>query len=88
VHLAIFGQPFDSQNFRPIQVNGQAQARVHRQTIYVDGASAALPLVAASMRAHQAQFIPQHIQQGTAGIKIQFVSVAIYGQGNEFFHSS
>ena len=57
-------QPFDGGDRVPFRLRGQGQARQHRLAVDMDGAGAALLVIAPFLGAREAKLFAQRIQQG------------------------
>ena len=75
--IGTLGQPFDRDDPTPTHLQGQEMAGVHRLVIHKDGTGTALPPVTRPFRAGEIQVLPQHVQQGGAGLDLDGVGLPI-----------
>ena len=64
-------QALDGGHLVAVAGHGQRQAGVHPQAVHQNRAGAALAMVAALLRARQAQLLAQGVQQGDARIEVE-----------------
>ena len=70
VKFAILGQAFDGGYLIALVHDRESQARIHAPSVDVNGASAALPVVAAFFCAEKAEVFAQGIQQRDAWLNL------------------
>src|SRR6267143_955465 len=63
--------PFDSSDPLPLSLHGEREAGQHAPSIDVDGAGAALAVIAALLRAMQADLLTQSIEERCAGVEVE-----------------
>lgn len=80
------GQPFDRLDLGALRFGGQDNAAIYRHAIHDDRASAAVPVVAAFLRASQPQRVAQRLEQALPRLTEEFGWFAVDSGGDmEFF---
>jgi hypothetical protein len=74
-------EPLDGANGTALRLDGKHQAGADRLAVEQHGAGAARAVLAARMRAGQAAFFPDRIEQGAARLQLQSVGPTIDAQG-------
>jgi hypothetical protein len=82
VQVTLAGEAFDRLDLRPLGFDGEDQAAIHRQAVEQDRAGPAVAVVAAFLRARQAERIAEDFQQALAGFTEEFGGLAVDGRGD------
>ena len=80
--------PLDSEDIMAVCLHREHQAGAGGAIVEQDGASAADAVLAAQMRAGEAELMAAEIGQRDADLYLFFIALAVHGYGNfpRFFH--
>src|SRR4051794_25573922 len=81
-------QPFDCFNLAILGRADPRYARVDGLTVEEHGASAALPVSATKLAAHESQVLAQHIEQGTRRVRRHGIRLTVDGERDFLGHDS
>jgi len=87
VQVSIIGKPLDGDELGILMRDGESEATVHAPAIKQNGAGAALPVVAAFLRAGEPKVLAKYVKERGSGIDGKLVGCSIYPQGDRKIHS-
>jgi hypothetical protein len=87
VQVSIIGKPLDRDDLGILMRDGESEATVHAPAIEQHGARAALPVVAALLRAGEPKVLAKYVKERGSGIDGQLVGYSIYPQVDGKIHS-
>src|SRR5262249_22584181 len=80
--LAVRREPFDRRHLRPVRLDGEHRARLHRLPAEKHGARAARRGVAADVRARQPELLPEEVHEQLPGFDLRLAEGPVDGHGN------
>src|SRR6185503_8357296 len=82
VQLVAVGEALDGRHVGAVERHREQQARVRPAPVHEDGAGAALAVVAALLRAGQAEPLAQQVEKGRARVELERVLLAVDAQAD------
>jgi hypothetical protein len=87
VQVSIIGKPLDRDDLGILMRDGESETTVHASAVEQHGAGAALPVVAALLRAGEPKVLAKYVKERRSGIDGQLVDCSIYPQVDGKIHS-
>jgi hypothetical protein len=77
MEIAVVGKPFDRGHLKPVRLNPEHGAGLHRLAVHEHGAGAARGRVAADIRPGQSETVAQHVDEELTRLQVELVASAV-----------
>ena len=80
VELAVSRKPLDRRDLRPVRLDPEQRARLHRLAVHEHGARAARGGVAAHVRPGEPELLAEHVDQKFTRLDLELMAYAVGDQ--------